>query len=137
MADAVDTQVMVNGQNRYVARFTNLSDGTGESTVTKVDRSALTGPDGVNAPAKLVIEELDWNVQGFTYVSLLWDDGTDQQIDLLSGDSYRDYRHLGGLVPDDHTDQVATPANGDIILTTAGLTSGNTYDITVVLRLKV
>jgi hypothetical protein len=136
MVDTVDSQVLRNGQNRYAVRLTNISDGTGESAVTKIDRSTLTGPNGVDAPTKLVIEELDWNVQGFTYVHLFWEDSTDQTIDVLSGDSYRDYRHLGGLVPDDFTAQGANPERGDIVLTTAGTTSGNTYDITITIGLK-
>ena len=41
MADAVTTQVLQDGEHLYVAKFTNISDGTGESKVTKVDVSAL------------------------------------------------------------------------------------------------
>ena len=135
MADAVDTQVLISGQNRYVARFTNICDGTGESGVVKVDRSALTGPDGTS-PLKLAIEEVDWDVQGFTYISVFWEDATDQQAMLLSGQGYKDYRHNSRLVPDTFGDQVATPANGDLTFTTAGNVLGDTYDITITLKLK-
>ena len=41
MADAVTTQVLQDGERLYIAKFTNISDGTGESEVTKVDVSGL------------------------------------------------------------------------------------------------
>ena len=41
MADAVTTQVLQDGERQYIAKFTNLSDGTGESKVTKIDVSTL------------------------------------------------------------------------------------------------
>ena len=47
MADAVTSQTIIDGQKTVVMKFTNISDGTGESAVTKVDVSALAAlPDG-------------------------------------------------------------------------------------------
>ena len=37
MSDAVQTQVLENGSQWYRAKFTNFSDGTGETAVVKVD----------------------------------------------------------------------------------------------------
>ena len=42
MADAVTSQTIVDGQKTAVLKFTNISDGTGESAVAKVDVSALS-----------------------------------------------------------------------------------------------
>ena len=42
MADAVTTQVLQDGERLYIAKFTNISDGTGEAKVTKVDVSGLS-----------------------------------------------------------------------------------------------
>ncbi len=42
MADAVTSQTIVNTEKRVVMKFTNLSDGSGEASVAKVDVSALT-----------------------------------------------------------------------------------------------
>ena len=42
MADAVATQTLFDGTKRVVQKFTNISDGSGESAVKKVDVSALT-----------------------------------------------------------------------------------------------
>jgi hypothetical protein len=130
MADTVDSLVVFSGRRRYSARFTNVSDGTGESGVVKIDKSTLVGPDGTE-PGRLVIEELVWNIQGFTSVRLFWDHTTDDEIDVLSGGGSRDYTELGGLV-----DPASAGGTGDILFTTAGAVSGATYDITVVLRLK-
>ena len=41
MADAVTSQTIQDGARHVVMSFTNVSDGTGESAVTKVDVSAL------------------------------------------------------------------------------------------------
>jgi hypothetical protein len=40
MADAVTSQTFIDGPKTVVMKFTNISDGTGESGVTKVDVSA-------------------------------------------------------------------------------------------------
>ena len=41
MADAVTSSTIQDGERTAVMRFTNVSDGTGESAVAKVDVSAL------------------------------------------------------------------------------------------------
>ena len=42
MADAVASQTIQDGPKTAIFRFTNVSDGTGESAVVKVDASALS-----------------------------------------------------------------------------------------------
>jgi hypothetical protein len=131
MADTVDSLVVFSGRRRRVVRLTNISDGTGESGVAKVDKSALTGPDGTE-PGKIVVEEIQYAIQGFTSVRLHWDHTTDDEIALLpSGSGYMGHVKTGGLV-----DPGSAGDTGDILLTTAGAVSGATYDITLVLRLK-
>ena len=39
MADAVTSQTIVDGEKTVVQKFTNISDGTGESRIVKVDVS--------------------------------------------------------------------------------------------------
>jgi len=130
MADTVDSQVIYNNKKYYVVRLTNRSDGTGESAVVKVDISALTGPKGV-APSKLIIDELQWTIQGFTSVQLLWDAATDDEAAILTGTGYRDYSAFGGL----QDPRSATPV-GDLLLTTYGAAANATYDILIALRMK-
>ena len=47
MADAVTTQVLEDGERLYIAKFTDISDGTGESAVLKIDVSTLN-PNAYN-----------------------------------------------------------------------------------------
>jgi hypothetical protein len=82
MADTVDSVVLLSGKNRYAVRLTNISDGTGESAVVKIDKSALIGPDGTE-PGRIVIEQIDASIQGFTSIRLHWDHTTDDEIAVL------------------------------------------------------
>lgn len=131
MADTVSTQVITSGQRNYSARFTNISDGTGETLVTKVTLSTLDIGNGV-APTRTSVKEIQYTIQGFTSVRLYWDRASDVVIDVLApGNGYREYRSLGFL------SDPGTPAGtGDILLSTAGGGSGATYDITLVLTLS-
>lgn len=129
MADTVDTISILTGRNRIVRKFTNVSDGTGESAVTKIDISTLTGPNG-SAPTKLVIEEVKWDVQGFSSVELLIADSSDTIALICSGNDYIDFRGVGGFVSD------GSGGTGDLKITTNDAALNSTYDITVVCRLK-
>lgn len=130
MADTVDTQVVFAGTRYRTYRFTNRSDGTGESGVVKIDISTLTGLNG-RAPTKLAIVEAQWSISGFTSVQLNWDAATDDEAIILVGNGYRDFFGSGGLVDP----QSATPV-GDLLLTTYGAAANATYDILLTVRLK-
>lgn len=130
MADAVTTIVTAGGPRLYTARFTNISDGTGESAVIKVDISTLKDANG-NPPTRVAIEEIQWTIQGFSSVRLLWDHTTDDLIDVLAGNGYRDYSYTGAL-----GDPASAGGTGDILLTTANAISGATYDILLTIRLN-
>ena len=122
MADTVDTIVMLNGKRRYRVRLTNISDGTGESSVVKVTKSALTNLNG-SAPGKLSIEKIEYSIQGFTSVRLFWNHTTPDEIAVLSvGSNWLEY-------DPPISDPGSAGLTGDIILTTAGAVSGATYDI--------
>lgn len=128
MADSVDSNVIFSGKRKYIVRLTNVSDGTGESAVIKVDKSTLTGTNGLE-PGRLAVESIQWAMQGFTSVRLFWDHTTDDELAMLSLAGF--FAYEGGLV-----DPNSAGGTGDIILTTAGATSGATYDITLYLKLK-
>lgn len=130
MADTVDVNVVFQGTRRYAIRLTNISDGTGESNEVKLDISTLIGPRGREV-TYTIIEEIEWNVQGFTYVLLEWDHTVDDEIDVLSGAGYKTYIAQGGL-----KDPQSSGGTGDILLTTGTGAAGSTYDIYIVLRLE-
>ena len=125
MTDTVDTITIFSGTRRIVKRLTNVSDSTGESAVVKFDKSAYTNGNGVE-PTKFIIEWVQWNIQGFSSVRLLWDHTTDDEALVLSGNGYKDFREVGGLV-----DPASSGQTGDLLLTTAGAVSGATYDIVI------
>lgn len=118
MADAVSSQTLVDGARNTVMKFTNTSDGSGEAAVTKVDVSALSG-----APSRVRIDKIHYNVTGMV-VRLLWDATTDVTILDLQGDGCFDASAFGGLY-----NNAGTGVNGDILLTTIGHTSGDSYSI--------
>lgn len=118
MADAVSSQTIIDGARNAVMKFTNLSDGTGESAVVKVDVSALQG-----APSKVDIQKVHYNVNGMV-VTMLWDATTDVRILELSGYGCFDFRDFGGL-----TNNAGAGVTGDISFTTTGATSGDSYSI--------
>lgn len=124
MADVVDSVVLESTIQRYIVRLTNVSDATGESAVVKVDKSTLVASNGLE-PRDLIIDEIEWAIQGFTSVRLFWDHTTDDEIAVLpTGSGYRQYWSDGGL-----KDPRSAGGAGDIVLTTAGAASGATYDI--------
>lgn len=118
MADAVSSQTIIDGARNVVMKFTNLSDGTGESAVVKVDVSALQG-----APSRVDIQRIHYNVNGMV-VTMLWDATTDVPIMELSGYGCFDFCHFGGL-----TNNAGTGVTGDISFTTTGATAGDSYSI--------
>lgn len=130
MSDSVDTIVLENNAVYYMARFTNDSDGTGESAVVKVDRSALASFKGVE-PKRLNIEWIEYSIYGFNFVKLLWDATTDDEIAVLSGNGFKDYREGGGL-----RDPRSAGNVGDVLLTTDGAFDGASYDITILFKLE-
>ena len=118
MTDAVSSQTLVDGARNVVMKFTNTSDGSGESAVLKVDVSTLSG-----APSKVRIDRIRYNVTGMV-ARLLWDATTDVTIVDLQGDGVLECSGFGGLY-----NNAGTGVTGDILLTTVGATSGDSYTI--------
>jgi hypothetical protein len=116
MADAVSSQTLLNGERNAVMKFTNTSDGTGESAVKKVDMSDL-------GATSLKVTKIHYSVAGMV-VRLLWDADTDVTMVDLQGDGCLDATGYGGLV-----NNAGTGVTGDINLTTVGHTSGDSYSI--------
>ena len=62
MADAVATQTIQDGARKAIFRFTNVSDGSGEAAVKKIDVSALTAdPVSGASCSKVTIEKMVHN----------------------------------------------------------------------------
>lgn len=126
MADTVSTNVVRNTVSRdgvYTIHLTGLSDGTGETNVVKIDKSAFTGPSG-SEPSYITILSARWNTQGYSYIKLSTDHTTDDTMLLLTGNGYDEWEM--GL-----QDPNSTGGTGDLLLSSVGAASGATYDITL------
>ena len=130
MADAVTSQTLVDGPAHAVMKFTNVSDGTGESAVTKVDVSALASDQNGNACTGVQIERIWWQCIGMK-VQMLWDASSDQFcIELGENQSgNHDYTLFGGL-----TNNSGSGKTGDLNFTTVGASSADTYTIILYMR---
>ena len=151
MADAVTVNRLfppAGGQaSTVIVRLTNLSDGTGETAVKKVDITTVLNYFGVQ-PIGLRIEVMRWAVQGFSCVTLAWDRTAGANTAaILPASGYEDLTFpvqpggAGGAQDFFKLGGVADPSagnadnKGSILLTTNGTNaSGNSYDITLVLR---
>ncbi len=71
MADAVTSQTLSDGPKYAVMKFTNVSDGTGEDAVTKVDVSALDTSANGDTCTGVVIERIWWQCIGMKLQILL------------------------------------------------------------------
>jgi hypothetical protein len=130
MADTVDTVVLETTPVYRKVRLLNIGDGTGESAVVKVDKSALVDTKGLE-PRRLIITYVKWAIQGFASVRLNFDHTTDDEgLVLPTGSGERDYLMDGGL-----KDPLTAGGTGDLLLTTNGGASGSTYDIVLHVRL--
>ena len=123
MADSVTSKTIFNGTHKLIMQFTNLSDATGESNVVKVDKSAYTGPNGLE-PTSLRIDKIEGDIAGME-VAIIADHDTDEVVARLGGMGRfcQDYRCSGGLQTG------GTGGSGDIMFTTNGQASGDSYNI--------
>ena len=130
MADTVASQTIDDGPKYAVIKLTNISDGTGESAVTKVDVSGLASSANGVACTGATIQKIWWQCTGMK-VSILFDATSDVlAIQLAENQSgYHDYTSFGGL-----TNNAGSGKTGDIKFTTVGHSSGDTY--TIILYLK-
>ena len=124
MADAVTSQTLQDGDKSVVMKFTNISDGSGEAAVKKVDVSALQSQSGTDATCTGVsIQQIWYECNGMS-VDLLWDASTDLICWTLSGYGFFDFRSAGPL-----TNNSGGGKTGDIMFTTTGAGSGDRYSI--------
>ena len=130
MADTVSAVTAYSSnKGEYVRRFTNRSDGTGESAVTKIDVSSFTNAAGKDG-TKAVIDRIEWSVSGFDYVLLYWDHSSDVTIAVLNGSGVMDFSYFGGFK------DPGAGGTGDVLATTNGGSAGSSYDITIYYKIK-
>lgn len=122
------------GNKRVIVQLIGLSDGTGEADVIKIALSDLKTLSGA-APKKTAVEWIEYDILGIT-VSLEWDRAPHAPIALLNASATitqgkKDWTQISGNVDPGGDDRT-----GNILLTTTNADSGDSYDITICLRLK-
>jgi hypothetical protein len=129
MADSVTSQTILDGDRNAVLSFTNVSDGTGESAVLKVDVSALQANSSRAQPCTgVVVRRVIYDCFGMS-VSMLWDATTDVRFSVLAGYGTHDFSSFGGI-----PNNAAAGKTGDILFTTNGASAGDTYSIVLELE---
>ena len=123
MADSVTSQTLIDGERMVIMKFTNISDGTGESAVTKVNVSLLTSSASGLPCTKVTVTKIYIATHGME-VRMYWDASTDVPFFLSSSEATQtlDMSGFGGI-----TNNGGTGVNGNIVFSTADASSGDTY----------
>lgn len=130
MADVTTSQILKDHAKAYAIKLTNISDGTGETDVIKVDASNLVANTAVGAE-RLTITKLFWSVASGTSatmsprITLKWAGSSNTTIVTLTGSGYWDLS-TGGQCP--FTNNASSPT-GDILLSTTGFTANAAYTV--------
>ena len=132
MADVVTTKIIEDGPRTAVMHFTNVSDGSGESAVAKVDVSALSADAAGKGACTSVNIECIWYTTKGMGVQIFCDATTNVLAWKLIAD-YGDTLDFSEFVGLPNT-AAASGKTGDLLFTTTNASSGDTYS--VVLKLK-
>jgi len=127
MADTVTSQTIVDGPRNCIMKFTNVSDGTGESAVAKVDVSALAANAEGVACSEVRVMRVSHAIVGMS-VQMFFNASTNVLLMELaeSSNGHMDFKDFGGI-----PNNAGSGKNGDILFTTKGHSSGDTYSITL------
>ena len=131
MADAVTSQTIIDGERNCVMKFTNVSDGTGESAVAKVDVSALAANSAGTSCSEVRVMRVSHAIVGMSVQLFLNATSNVLLMELAeSSNGHMDFRDFGGL-----PNNAGSGKTGDILFTTKGHSSGDTYS--VVLEMQI
>ena len=129
MADTVTSQTIQDGERLAILKFTNESDGTGESSVKKVDVSALKSDSKGRSCSGVSISRIHWVCRGMG-VDLEFDATTNVLAVTLPADSSGDeyFDQFTGI-----PNNAGSGVTGDIDFTTVGHSNGDAYSIILIL----
>jgi len=133
MADAVTSQTILDdGGKNLIVKFTNISDGTGESAVAKIDVSALTSSAITGQACNRVVLNKIWFSNVGMGFSLYWNATSNMFICQVpkdwtdTWDFTQSSQNLPGI-----PNNAGSGVNGDLLLTTNDHTSGDTYSVLI------
>ena len=125
MADAVASQTILDGERLFIAKFTNFSDGTGETGVIKIDVSTLNPNSFGLACNGVKLNKIYGTTHGME-VQILWDATTDVFAWQIPQNSnyLMDFSSFGGI-----PNNAGAGKTGDVLFTTRDATAGDMYTI--------
>lgn len=127
MADAVASQTLVDNERVAIMKFTNISDGTGESKVVKVNPSLLSPSASGGACDQVTITKIHASTHGME-VQIYWDATTDVFCwGMPQNSQYTwDFTQFGGL-----TNNAGAGVTGNVLFSTLDATAGDFYTIVI------
>lgn len=125
MADAVTSQTILDGERLFIAKFTNFSDGTGETGVIKIDVSTLNPNSFGLACNGVKLNKIYGTTHGME-VQILWDATTDVFAWQIPQNSnyLMDFSSFGGI-----PNNAGAGKTGDVLFTTRDASAGDMYSI--------
>jgi hypothetical protein len=135
LADVVTSRLLENGPRRVVYKFTNVSDGTGETGVVKVDATS-SGPLGVVQQGQTIYPGVHLKIVDMAYdvramaLRMQWEASSAVDIWIASGDGAGPFAFLdsragfGGL-----SNPNTAGATGSILFTTVVAALNSSYSI--------
>ena len=135
MADSVSSQTIIDTDNRVVQKFTNLSDGSGETGVRKVDVSTLNTNSEGQTCTRVTIDQIWYDIGGMRVI-LNFEATTVSPALILGGSAaagnvsgHMDFRSFGGI-----KNNAGSGITGDVKVTTSGHTNLDHYTIVLEMR---
>jgi len=123
MADALTSQVIEDGPRNAVLKFTNVSDGSGQSAAVLVDVSTLSSdPLTKQVCNGVTLQSIIYSNVGMG-VELFWDATTD--VPLLN--LLENWSDELDFTPTGIPNNSGSGRTGDILVTTSGAGAGDTY----------
>ena len=115
MADVVASQTLLDGERLFIGKFTNISDGTGETNVVKVDVSTLAKNAAGNACTGVKINKIWISTHGLE-IRVLWEATSPVVAWIIPQNNIYeiDFSSFGGL-----TNNAGAGVTGDISFTTS------------------
>jgi hypothetical protein len=127
MADVVASQTLLDGERLFIGKFTNISDGTGETAVVKINPSTLSVNAYGRACNGVKINKI-WATTHGMEVRILWDATTDVFAWMIPQNTnyLMDFSSFGGL-----QNNGGTGVNGNVLFTTLDMSAGDMYTIVI------
>ena len=127
MADAVASQTLFDGERTAIMKFTNTSDGTGETNVVKVNPASLLPSAAGGACNAVTITKVTAQTHGMEVI-MKWKATTPVVIETIPQNTnyQQDFEKIGGL-----TNNAGTGKDGAITFTTSDQSAGDAYSITL------